>query len=284
MTFAEAAEAVLADTRRAMRPDELWAEIEKRGLVESEGQTPEATLYTTLMRKSVNWRPAGDTSPRRFYRSGDGGIGLWAHLSPAQQKAMLGALEQPGTVRKSELDKLLAEYVETFLAKEEVKSFVLSYETERVAARTNLERIEELEQNGTDITDAVLLGLLPHTDSANHRAAGAWICHAPAIQGDVRTWFQNSGWVKPKDWPQIAKMILDFVRKSIAKPAQIASQITALIANPLSKGFKVGMLTPILNALAPEHFPVHNSKALKVVSYFADVEIEPGFEDYPKMM
>jgi 5-methylcytosine-specific restriction enzyme B len=284
MTFADAAEAVLTDTRRAMRPDDLWAEIEKRDLVETTGRTPQATLYTVLMRKSVNWRPADDMSARRFYRNGDGAIGLWAHLSPAQQRATLTALQQPGTVRKSELDKLLAEYVETYLAKDEVKSFVLSYEAERVAARTNFERIEELEQGGSDITDAVLLGLLPHTDTANHRTAGAWTSHAPAIQGDVRKWFENSGWVKPKDWAQIARMILEFVRSSIASPEHIAARVSALTSNPLSKGFSVGMLTPILNALSPEHFPVCNSKALKVVSYFADVQLEPRFEDYPKMI
>jgi hypothetical protein len=34
MIFAEAAEAVLADTHRAMTADKIWIEIEHRGLVE----------------------------------------------------------------------------------------------------------------------------------------------------------------------------------------------------------------------------------------------------------
>ena len=69
MTFAEAAEAVLADSRRAMTADEIWAEIERRGLIETEGKTPAATLYTEMMRKSANWR-SDDDDRRRIWPLG----------------------------------------------------------------------------------------------------------------------------------------------------------------------------------------------------------------------
>ncbi len=481
-TFSEAAETVLADTRTAMKPNEIWAEITRRGLVDSTGQTPEATLYTDLMRKSINWRDEGDVTQPRFYRRGDGAIGLWNHLAREQQRAMAAALEQPAkvsarqleeleamrgqsdfakrvletlvpdeavrrsigaligtllqeahalhpgswriiveptdwrfvigrvrivkvtrgsisflgkieadgvsesaraalrevsTVRRKRapaelpgfayralrsdllpdllegviaairpglagavktvrgkprthapdavvylsqllgielpqptyssiagpddhdedadeeaeledrnltLDELLSEYVRDYLSTQEVKQFLASYETERVAARANLERIDAIEQRGEDPTDAILLGLLPHTDSANHRSRGAWISHAPAVQGDVRKWFEGSKWVQPQDWPRVAKLILDFVRNSIAKPGDVAEQIRTFDSNALSKGFGVGMLTPILNALAPDHFPISNSKAVKIVSYFGEVEIEATLEDYPAMI
>lgn len=59
-TFQQGAEAVLADVGHPMTSKVLWAEISKRGLVTSTGTTPEATLYTELMRKSVNWRNEDD--------------------------------------------------------------------------------------------------------------------------------------------------------------------------------------------------------------------------------
>lgn len=95
MTFAEAAETVLADTRRAMTATELWAEIERRGLVETTGKTPSATLYTTLMRKSANWRSDDDDREPQFYRNGRGGFGRWADLAPEQRKAILASADAP---------------------------------------------------------------------------------------------------------------------------------------------------------------------------------------------
>jgi hypothetical protein len=95
-TFAEAAEAVLADTRRTMTAEEIWAEIDRRGLVETDGKTPAATLYTELMRKSVNWRADDDNDrPPRFYRRGGGVFGRWIDLTPEQQKAMLAGASAP---------------------------------------------------------------------------------------------------------------------------------------------------------------------------------------------
>jgi hypothetical protein len=95
MTFADAAEAVLADTRRAMTADEIWAEIERRGLVETTGKTPAATLYTDMMRKSANWREDDDDRAPRFYRNGKGLFGRWGDLAPEQRKAIVASTDVP---------------------------------------------------------------------------------------------------------------------------------------------------------------------------------------------
>jgi len=95
MTFADAAEAVLADTRRAMTADEIWAEIERRSLVETTGKTPAATLYTEMMRKSANWREDDDDRPPRFYRNGRGAFGRWGDLAPEQRKAIVASTDVP---------------------------------------------------------------------------------------------------------------------------------------------------------------------------------------------
>lgn len=481
MTFAEAAEHVLREVRTAMPIKALWAAISDRGLVESKGETPEATLQVELARRAANSSIASKLDgPPRFYRRGDGAYGLWAHLAPEQQRAvadasraalrvsqraltrdlaevrndpelagevfeslvaedsrrvigslfaklirdahaihpgcwkltvrpndwrlvigqvrilklarqrlsflcvadlkelapaeqaLLGALSSigpkrpprgmdsvvyrilpvdleqstadaahaairppasayakrahgqvhdrrthsPGAIeylskllgaelprpvytsrsgdngdevgdsthRKTALDELLAEYIGGYLSSPKGKEFLASYEAERRAARANLERIEALEHGGQDPTDAILLWLLPHTDTAKHREQGAWIYHAANIHRDIRVWFERNGWVRSEDWPGVAKLVLDFLRDSVRDPSQITRHIAAFADQPLSKGFGVGMLTPILNALAPDRYPLCNRKVVRVISYFGDVELESTFDDYPAMI
>ncbi|MBL8622276.1 MAG: AAA family ATPase [Myxococcales bacterium] len=178
------------------------------------------------------------------------------------------------------LAELVTEYIDTFVTQPATQAYLQTYAAERAAARANLARIDELQARGADATDAILLGLLPYTDSAKHREAGAWVSHAPAIQGDFKLWFENAKWVKPETWPQVAAEILAFVRECLAKPGDLRDAIARFTANPLSKGFSVGLLTPILNALAPDELPLVNTKVTRVVSYFAGVELEPTLTDY----
>lgn len=88
MTFADAAHTVLSETRRAMTVDELWDEIERRGLVDTKGKTPKATLRVELTRKAT--REEDEDGPL-FYRRGDGAFGRWADLSADQQRAILAS-------------------------------------------------------------------------------------------------------------------------------------------------------------------------------------------------
>lgn len=56
MTFIKAAEWILEkNDNKPMTSSEIWAEIDKLGLVETDGKTPAATLGTTMMTNSINW-------------------------------------------------------------------------------------------------------------------------------------------------------------------------------------------------------------------------------------
>ena len=68
----------------------------------------------------------------------------------------------------------------------------------------------------------ILRQLLPWNDSSANRARGAWIHVAPAINGDVRSWFERSGWTQPSDWPRIADAILRLVRTCVSAPEDLA--------------------------------------------------------------
>jgi 5-methylcytosine-specific restriction protein B len=80
-----------------------------------------------------------------------------------------------------------------------------AYEEERVQGRRNFESVLEARERGEDVTDLVLLKLLPHNDTEGNRERGAWVHIAPAIQKDIKTKYEGAGWTKPEDWPAIAE-------------------------------------------------------------------------------
>jgi 5-methylcytosine-specific restriction enzyme B len=72
-----------------------------------------------------------------------------------------------------------------------------------------------------DVTESVLLKLLPYANSQPNQDKGAWIHFAPSITGDVKSWFERAGWTKAEDWPQVARAgmrWLDPDHSSIAPP------------------------------------------------------------------
>ncbi len=86
MTFADAAELVLRAAGEALPVAELWRRIAERGLVDSAGATPEATLRVTLLRQTAGSTLAAGKGTPRFYRRGDGAYGLWAELVDSREQ------------------------------------------------------------------------------------------------------------------------------------------------------------------------------------------------------
>jgi 5-methylcytosine-specific restriction protein B len=136
------------------------------------------------------------------------------------------------------------------------------YDSGRSRGRENFAAISA---SHGDITDSVLRGLLPHTDSAAHRASGAWIHIAPTIQGDIKEWYEGAGWTRHEDWPKIAQAIFRFVEKCGGNPQSLEAACAEFVALPYSKGLQTGQLSPILNAINPDCFLLINNKSRKVI-------------------
>lgn len=111
--------------------------------------------------------------------------------------------------------------------------------------------------------------MLPHTDTAGNREKGAWVHIAPAIQGNVKKWFEGARWTKPEDWPAISDAILRFVQRCNDDPQQLSEACAEFARLPYAKGFQTGMLTPILNALRPEDYLLVNHKSRRTINYFS---------------
>jgi 5-methylcytosine-specific restriction protein B len=71
-----------------------------------------------------------------------------------------------------------------------------AYEEGRKLGRLNFESVVESRERREDVTDLVLLKLLPHNDTAGNRERGAWVHIAPATRGSVKRWFEGARWTR----------------------------------------------------------------------------------------
>ena len=194
-------------------------------------------------------------------------------LTPADQVILPARREEFARLYQA----FLTEYPDTAAGRDHIAN----YARQREIGRANWETIVEMDARGEDITDAVLWRLLPHIDSENTRRAGAWVHLAPAINKDVKSWFEGAGWTRAEDWPMVARAIFEFVRRCTDDPNDLAEACATFDALPHSKGFQAGMLSPILNALDPEHFALFNSKTRRTLKYFSGAKLEAALTAYP---
>ncbi len=183
--------------------------------------------------------------------------------------------------RQDQFSELLAECSRTFLTTPEGEEERLGYLRARVSAQHNYAAVAQLETQGIDITDAVLFKLLPHTDTELHRTQGAWLHSAAFISGDLRRWYEASGMTRPNAWPTIARALWQLIQSCLADPAHLEEACHAFAAEPATKGFQTGIVTPILNALQPDHFLLLSRKSRTTLNYFTGADFGHTMLDYP---
>jgi 5-methylcytosine-specific restriction protein B len=183
--------------------------------------------------------------------------------------------------RKEEIERLFVEFAESYPNTEAGKQHASLYEKVRVEARQNYQGILDADARQEDITDAVLLKLLPYNESPSNREKRAWVHVAPAITGDIKAWFETKGWVKHEDWPRIAKAILRFVQKANENPSNVLAACLEFSSLEYTKGFQTGMLSPILNALRPDDYVIINNKSRRTINFFTRNKYRQNLVDYP---
>jgi hypothetical protein len=181
----------------------------------------------------------------------------------------------------AEFESSFARFMTKYLETPKGQEHLAAYAPGRESAVRNYDEIVAAADRGEDVTDAVLLKLLPHYNTVTNRERGAWVHIAPAVQKDVKVWFEGSKWTKPEDWPLVAAEILRFVRRSVEDPSQLAESVKRFTALPYSKGFQTGILTPILNALRPDDFVLMNGQARNVYNSLAGTKHGLSLSEYP---
>lgn len=183
---------------------------------------------------------------------------------------------------KIDVAPLLTEFEDTYLAGAEGKRHLAAYGQSRDEGRRNWREIQELHSEGKDVTDLVLVKLLPHLNTPHNRERGAWIHIAPAITKDVKKWFENCGWTRPADWPQVAALVRRFVEQANADPSKLAAACAEFDESSYSKGMQSAFLSPILNALRPDDFLVLNFKSFEALRFLTGVEYSRKLRAYPE--
>ena len=185
--------------------------------------------------------------------------------------------------KRAEFIELFREFIDSYPPTPQGEDHLRHYEEEREEGRRNFEAILEAESRGEDVTDEVLMKLLPYAGSKPNLERGFWISIAPAFNGDVRKKFESAGWTDQESWPQVAKEILRFVRRCYDRPEELKAACDEFSDSPYSKGFQSGTLTPILHALRPEDFILINNKSRRVVNYFSGTSYSSSLTDYPSI-
>jgi len=184
-------------------------------------------------------------------------------------------------VRRQTLAKLWQEFWQTYAGTLRAQQQLQQYPRLRDVARTNFALIVAAAARHHDVTDRVLLQLLPYADSTVNRQRGAWIHVDPALTGDVRTWYERKGWTRASDWPSVAEAILTFVQRCSKEPDDLAAACADFARLPVAKGFQTGTLTPILNALRPDDFALITNKSRRVLNYLTGAAFAQVLTDYP---
>jgi len=184
--------------------------------------------------------------------------------------------------QKAEFDNLFKEFMENYANTERGIDHLERYKIARQQGKSNFDEIAKELNNREDVTDAVLLKLLPYNNNSNNRKRGAWTHVCPAVISDIKKWFESKKWVKAGQWQKVSELIWEFIDKTIKNPDKIEKACKYFSESPYSKGFQAGMLTPIINALKPNEFIIVNAKSIKAINHFAGTNFSQKLIEYPK--
>lgn len=183
--------------------------------------------------------------------------------------------------KRTEFLNLFRDFVSSSLDTPDGKDRLDVYRHNAETGRQNYHDILAAAGRGEDITEMVLLKLLPHAENTRAKSIGSWV-HSASGFNDARQLLSAGRGVARKDFPQAARAILDFIKRCVNNPAHLAEECAAFDAIPYIKGLQTGALTPILNAIRPDDFVLINTSPLKVLEHFTGTKYGPKLIQYPK--
>jgi hypothetical protein len=172
------------------------------------------------------------------------------------------------------LPELVAWFLQRFIHQPAGQAWLARQAADAAFARAAFDDICRRADAGEDVTERVLVKLLPHRDTPFNRQRGAWTSRQAVINREIKLWFQNVGWVPDEAaWRVIAGNLLRLLRTLERGPQQAA--LDAFAASPLSKGFRAGFLSPALHCLRPDLYLVVNAKSRRTANFCLSLWGEP---------
>ena len=183
----------------------------------------------------------------------------------------------------SQITQLFDEFIAGYVAQDEDARIPPFTPPARAKGEANFAAALAAQARGEDITDLVLLKLLPYSDNAGNRKSGAWVHYAPSIVGDLRKWYEAKQWINRKIGRRWLRLCWSS-RSAVSITARRCRRLAAIFAAlPYVKGFQDGTLTPILSALRPNEFILINNKSRRLVNYLAGTKLPHDLLDYPAL-
>ena len=180
-----------------------------------------------------------------------------------------------------EMLELIDEFVESYPPSQKGRDHIrLNIESQK-SFLDSFARLKEKRKEGKDITDEVLVKLLPHANTPHNIEKGAWTTIAPVITRDIYQLFEGAKWASPNDWPEIANLIMDFFETCEGDPASLESACKTFAEKTPAKGFQAAILSAGLMALNPDHFAIINKKPLLALKWFAHKKHSSSLLQYP---
>ncbi len=183
--------------------------------------------------------------------------------------------------KKTEFVKLFQEFVNSYPYTPDGLRHTAAYKEQRQQGRRNFEAIAAAAESGEDVTESIMLKLLPYQDSPINRQRGAWI-HINPCRIQESLWnsksYKKLSLIAPV---RIAELIIYLVCCCNDDPSQLYSACRDFSEEMAVSLFgEIGMLTPILNALSPDHFLAINDKSIQLINYFANTSYSQKLIDY----
>lgn len=184
---------------------------------------------------------------------------------------------------QDQFTELFLEFIDSYPYSGDGLRHIAAYDQQRQQGCRNFKAIISAANAGEDVTESVLLQLLPYTDSSANLKRGAWIHISSELPIDIREKFETSEWEKLEEWFSIAQEILDFVCCCNDVPSKLLYACNEFENLPYSKVFHAGIISPILNALRPDNFILIHKKSRIVINYFAHTSYTQQLIDYPQI-
>ncbi len=198
-------------------------------------------------------------------------------MNPSAPHAASGTTRSP-----AELLNLIREYAGHAAAAGPARDRLDAWGGVRAAARRHWDALLESERFAQDVSEASLWKLLPHAESPLAQRHDAFIHPlSPAVQRDVRGWFEGAGWVRADQWPDLGRALFDLVRRCLEHPGEVWQATEAFLATPGSAPFTSELVSPVLHALRPSEFPLVDAATRTVLNHVTCSSFSGALGDYP---
>ena len=158
---------------------------------------------------------------------------------------------------------------------------IKSYSQQRESGRRNYQAILEAKAAGEDITERVLLQLLPHKDTKKNWQQGAWIHTSYLSTCKLYSAKDNIRLVTVHNFIQIINTGIDNPDNRSKAYVMVNNIINNIVNSSEYEKNISDFISPILNALKPIDFLLISEKSISVINYFADKNYSYKLIDYP---